>query len=260
MALPAQLAEFLHDQGASGSLAAEIAGLYEDQSSLDADVMRLLTAVEAVTATLALRNSWLSLPNEILILWTDDNSNYAGAFVCGDFAPRVLVIDHEEPEMTPRFFSPAAFSHAQHAAAREGKGWYEMECDYPVLTEGPYPLREADTKLGMNHLQLYEQNTESRTQSAYHAMALLPPDRSGAIRGLLASEDMWVQARACEVLGARNDKSSIGALCEVALRGQHNGRIAAIKALRRMTWEEAREALLQLRPKLGREFSPYFSS
>lgn len=68
---------------------------------------------------------------------------------------------------------------------------------------------------------------------------------------------MYVQGRACEVLGARNDRASVPNLCHVALHGKHNGRIGAIRALRGMPGREAKDALALLRKKLGPEYAPY---
>ncbi len=69
----------------------------------------------------------------LCLFWTDDNSNYAGAYVKGPLAPRVCLVDHEEPDIPPAFRSPESFVRALHVGADEDLDWYELPRDYPVL-------------------------------------------------------------------------------------------------------------------------------
>jgi hypothetical protein len=259
MTRPVALESYLRRFGSSELLTAEIASLYLDQPHpFEYDLMRLLNPEEAIRDTQGVRDSWVGLGNDAIVLWTDDNSNYAGVYVNGDLAPRVFLLDHDEPELTPRFFSPASFARAQAAAAKDEKGWHHLRFDYPLLVEAVYQSKDADTQLGLKCLLQYEENPAVGRQAAFNALALLPPERTDVARRLLTATDMYVQERACEVLGARNDKASVPDLCHVALHGKHNGRIGALRALRGMTGREAEDALARLRKELGSEYSPYF--
>lgn len=259
MTLPDALETYLRGFGSSELLTAEIASLYLDQPHpFEYDLMRLLHPAEAIRDTQDMRESWVGLGDDAIVLWTDDNSNYAGVYVNGDLAPRVFFLDHDEPELTPRFFSPASFAQAQADAAKEAKGWRHLRFDYPLLEDAAYPNRDADTQLGLKCLLEYEGNPAVGRRAAFIALALLPPERTDVARSLLAATDMYVQERACEVLGARNDRASVPNLCHVALHGKDNGRIGAIRALRAMTGREAKDALALLRKKLGSEYAPYF--
>lgn len=236
-----------------------VASLYAVPSELDANVelMRLLPPEEATRETKLLRQSSLELDPDILILWSDDHSNYGGVYFRGRLAPRVVLIDHEEPELTPHYFSVESFVAARRNGAADGLSWYELPTDYPVLSATQYPLLESDRELALEYLEAFRQDPES-IESAFHALNLLPPHDFHLIRELVWAEDMWIQERACEIIGRRNYEQAIDDLYQVALRGGHNGRVAAILALKRMSHPSARARLNDLRHRLEPRFAPYF--
>ncbi|MEM9353066.1 MAG: hypothetical protein AAGA92_08635 [Planctomycetota bacterium] len=222
------------------------------------DVMRLLTVAEAVQATLDIRAFYTDLSTELLFLWTDDNSNYAGVYTAGDLAPRVAILDHEEPDATPAFFGIESFRSTRQLAAQEGLSWYEFSTDYPVRVEEDYPLAQADIALGVQYLKRYQDQPENNRSLAFYALNLLPTSHMGMTRDLLFSKDMWVQERACEVVGMRQHAPAIDDLESVAREGLHNGRIAAIIALESIGTTEANAKLRTLSRELGPNYLPYF--
>jgi hypothetical protein len=238
---------------------AELESLYSGTDLLPDDghdLMRLLQPEEAVAETAALRDSWFQLPQEILVLWTDDNSNYAGCYVDGDLAPRVVLIHHEELDYTPKFHSPSTFQDARRAGYATDKAWPELVTDYPARSGGDYPLLAADRDLALAFLAAYEADPSTRA-SAHYALQLIPYSDTEMILPLLQAEDMWVQEHACHVLGARQYSAAIDHLRQVAIDGKHNGRIAALRALRSMPSPEARRVVAELRSALPPEFDLY---
>jgi len=220
------------------------------------DLMRLLQPEEAVAETVDLRDSWFRLPQEILVLWTDDNSNYAGCHVNGDLAPRVVLIHHEELDYAPKFHSPSSFQAARRAGYGSERAWVELPTDYPVRSGREYPLLEADRELAFAFLKAYEVNPGNST-SAHYALQLLPYSETEMIFPLLDSDDMWVQEHACNVLGVRQYSAAIDHLRRVAIDGKHNGRIAALRALSGMSSPEARRVVTELRSVVPPEFHLY---
>ena len=230
-----------------------------DDPGEDLNLMRLMEPAEAVQETLALRSSWLQLNSDLLVLWTDDNSNYAAVFMRGDLAPRVALLDHDETEYTPCFFSPVSFEAAQRRGAKGEKAWCELTQDYPVTSPEDYPLLDLDRALGLKYLAEYLAHPkDEHRQLAFHAMNLLPFSEAHRIGPLLRSNDMWVQERACRTLGKRRYEPAIDALYQIALRSSHNGEIAAILALQQMESTKARDLVANLKKVKGKGYAPYF--
>jgi hypothetical protein len=240
-------------------LCPELATLYRDHDGMPVGTplpMRLMKMADVSETNVAIRQLQPALlPEGATVFWTDDNSNYAGAFLVGALSCRVFTLDHEEPEATPRFRSPRTFVAA--LLATPSADWSELKPDYPALMSSGDTSVEADRELGRNLLQTHFSNPD-HTESALVALALLPPDDTELLLPLLGSSDMWVQERACEVLGFRRYAAATNQLAEVARTGMHNGRIASIRALQRMGTREAAEALQALARELGEPYGPYF--
>jgi len=223
----------------------------------EADVMRVMAPNDAVSATQTIRK-FTPLSTDLLLLWTDDNSNYAGAYVTGPLAHRVALIDHEDPEDTPQFFSVESFEAARRVGMTANTAWYEFVTDYPVTADWDYASRLSDQELAMKYLESYRKDPHTRRNHVFYALNLLPPSETALLVPLLWTDDMWVQARVCEVLGCRRYRPAIDQLAKVATDGLHNGKIAAIAALRRMRCPEAHHKLEELKRKMGEGFGPHF--
>lgn len=240
-----------------------VALLYRDHAGIKDGhrlPLRFLPPAEAVSTNSELRASWLRLDPSIAVFWTDDHSNYAGVFVDGDLSGRVCLIDHEEPVDWPRYRSVDSLCHRIVEAWRHGQDWYEMPTDYPAVVAALDPLVGQDRLLARGYLARYAENPEDEhcQHLAFHALHLLPPDDTTLLLPLLQSSDMWLQARACEVLGLRRFAAAAEDLHAVALHGAGNGKIAAILALKRINNRDSSRLLRDLRRVLGDRFDPYF--
>lgn len=252
----AELTAFQKDLGAQ--LPVDLSSLYADHDGMlraPELPMRMLTHVESVRDTSAVRTQTDGLLDATAALfWSDDNSNYAGVYLDGLLANRVFLLDHEEPDPTPRFFDVRSFT--QRLLAHPGDLIGNDVRDYPAMRELG-PTAAEDRRLGLDFLRAHAANPED-AQSAFLALALLPPEDTHLLIPLLASQDMWVQERACVVLGKRRSTEATQPLLDVARGGQHNGQIAAILALKRIGASEVEAALRSLETQLGPTFSPYF--
>lgn len=242
-----------------GPLPSPVAALYDAPDPIGPvhDLMRLLSPAEAIETNRALREFDSERDPDFYFFWTDDNSNFAGVYLSGELAPRVALYDHEEPSDTPAYFGVESFQAARALGAESGLAWYELTADYPVVGAAASPHAEADRALAHKYLQAYREDPANRQRLAFLAMNLLPPDETESICELMSSEDMWVQERACQVVGLRKHQPAITRLKQVAIGGLHTGRVAAILALKKMETPEARGVLEELRDQLDWDYSLY---
>lgn len=234
-----------------------VLALYRDHDGLPTGSplpMRLLSTSEATSTNAALRQPNLELSSRIAVFWTDDDSNYAGVFTSGQLQGRVCLLEHDEPADWPKYQSVASLCRRLVSAWRAGLGWYDMPHDYPVLDS--MDVLPEDRAIGLHLLDRYSQapDTPASIRAAFGAMQLLPPADTELLLPLLRSTDMWVQERACQVLGLRKFAPAIEALSEVAMSGMHNGRAASLIALRQIDTPEATRRFDELRVALGKAF------
>lgn len=252
----ARMEEFRVALGAN--LPPDLASLYADHDGMLGTSnlpMRMLSCAEVLRENAAVRadDGQLLEPGACLF-WTDDQSNYAGVFLSGPLVHRVFLLDHDDPELTPRFFDVRSFTrylldHPEDVIDRDGY-------DYPAI-EVLGPTAAEDRRLGRDFLREHTERRQDQ-RTAFLALALLPPEDTHLALPLLDSPDMWIQERACRLLGVRRHRAAIPRLVEVARSGLHNGRIAAIIALKRMATTEAESALHTLECELDEGFGPYF--
>lgn len=194
-----------------------------------------------------------------VLCWTDDNSNYAGIFVRGDMEGKVFFLDHEEPRDWPAFRSATSFWAAFLAAADAGAFWFEMRQDYPSRNPDDARLETPeDRALGRKYFELYQADPTGHTNQAFYALRLLGYEDTPLALRLADSLNMWIQEEACRLVGLRRYAPAVPKLKELALRGQHNGRIASILALKKINNNEARQVLAELRRELGSRWDVYF--
>lgn len=182
-------------------------------------------------------------------------------FPVGALRDRVFVIDHEEPSPEPRWTTAESFYDALlDARDRELLWWGDMRTDYPRRPNGQYPPDDDD--LADDSFAIHERDPSSPggRSAGFRALAQSVPDvHDQRVLGLLDSDDMWMQERAVQILGVWGNPDDgwgrpevIESLVDMARSGSHNGRLAAMAALRRINTPEARSVRLQLR----REFGP----
>lgn len=243
------------------SLPSELRALYLQHDGMQDPgdfPFRLMSTEDVVETHRAMREEGL-VPEEIRFFWTDDQSNYAALYVSGPASGRVCVVDHEEPDTTPLFRSVTSFYRALGAAAENGQDWYELlQQPGGPETEGTPEEQAADLALAEDYFQRYAGTEDPRQRQAFAfaGMQLLPPSETSRLLDWLRSEDMWIQERACTLLGRRGYAEAIPALAEVARTGKHNGRVAALTALRKFG-APAQEEVTRLRNELEPQWHIY---
>lgn len=170
----------------------------------------------------------------IVPLWTDGHSNYIGLYVKGPLKYRVCYISHEETDVSPAFRSVESF--VEVLDKQPEADWEELIKDYPVSgSAGLNPEQLAADLKSIDELQVIieepELDDDQRRQYLFSLMALTSYNNLDSLLPYLADEDMFVQERACEIMGFHRYKPAYEKLKEVAEHGMHNGKLAAKRAL-----------------------------
>lgn len=212
---------------------------YENVCKLSHFDMRVLTLSEIEELSFLFRNNLMF--NNLVPLFSDDNSNYAAVYVGGPMKNKICYLDHEETDISPVFRSINSF--VQAIRQNPESGWCDIPRDYPVL------LEELETNRTSDDLRVIEEirnfiNKENELDENYRAnllfciMALTPKSNLNEIIKYLYDEDMWVQERACRVLGYHKYEPATEHLKKVMENGMHNGKLAAKRALNEIKKEK----------------------
>lgn len=183
--------------------------------------------------------SEMEVYQDIIPLWTDDHSNYIGLQVQGACQYRISYIDHEETDVSPGFRSVSSFiaELEQHPSFY----WDELKKDYPSDIEISHAEMDEDLRCidELNQLICSNQQIDDdiRGQCIFSIMALTPKRNLDSLLKYLDDEDMFVQERACEILGFHRYIPARDKLIEVSTNGMHNGKLAAKRALARIREE-----------------------
>ncbi|MGG4394810.1 HEAT repeat domain-containing protein [Paenibacillus thiaminolyticus] len=172
---------------------------------------------------------------DILPLWSDDNSNYVGLYCRGPLQNKVCYISHEETDLSPGFRSVSSFLASLEQSP--DLDWDELKKNYPTEADIDTQHLEDDRKCidELNELLHSNQlNDDYRVQLLYSVMAVTPKTDLDSIVKYLDDEDMYVQERACEILGYHRHVPAKEKLREIAQSGMPNGRQAAKGALARI--------------------------
>lgn len=180
--------------------------------------------------------SKMEVYQDIIPLWTDDNSNYIGLYIQGACKYRISYINHEETDLSPGFRYISSF--ITKLELHPNLDWDELKKDYPSgieisSTEIDEDLRSIDK---LNNLKSSNQliNDDIRCQYILSIMALTPKRYLDTLIQYLDDEDMYVQERACEIIGFHRYNLAREKLLEVSINGMHNGKLAAKRALERI--------------------------
>ena len=249
---PASAAELASLAALIGSdLPDEVASLYagHDGSSARLSVggtplpVRLMPVVEVTETAHTL---WDLAPTfgEVLWIWYDENSNYAGVYWAGPLRGMVAVLDHEEPDVSPRFRSTESFVlrmlDACTATARPPVDAIMIPNELPI-TDG-VDCCASDSDIAELFLERFRASTDSdeRLHLAYVALRLLPPNDMSRVVPLLRDEDMWIAARAVDLVALRRWEPGLPYLGELAEGGLPNAQSAAARCLHR--WKHSAAA------------------
>ncbi|MGG3510128.1 HEAT repeat domain-containing protein [Paenibacillus lautus] len=180
--------------------------------------------------------SEIEVYQDIIPLWTDDNSNYIGLHIQGACKYRISYINHEEADLSPGFRSISSF--ITKLELHPNSDWDELKKDYPSEIE--ISSTEIDEDLScideLNNLISSNQliNDDIRCQYIFSIMALTPKGYLNSLIKYLDDEDMYVQERACEIIGFHRYIPAKEKLIEISINGMHNGKLAAKRALARI--------------------------
>lgn len=207
--------------------------LHKEKQNANEFVLRLIDLEEIVELLEFLSD--VEVFHNIIPLWTDDNSNYVGVFYKGPLKYRVCYIDHEETDISPCFRSVSSF--IRTIEQNPELDWRELKKEYPAETESSVQELEDDLKCidELNGLiSIDEVDEDLRCQLLFSIMALTPRQHLDSLIKYLDDEDMYVQERACEILGFHRFAPAKDKLIEVSESGMHNGKMAAKRVLTRL--------------------------
>lgn len=200
------------------------------------------------------------------IFWMNGNGEYAAVFLAGPLAGRIYFFTNDGRNDSISFRSVNSLIAAMNelaAADSECPDYQDLRTDYYVETE--YYIRgdavrrpasadefAADRDACRRLREEYASATIADEFDEHHyamnIMALTPDDETETLDEFLKSEDMWIQAQACNILGHRRYEPRIAELGEIARTGTTNGRGAAVRALGRIGTATARQELIASAP------------
>lgn len=205
--------------------------------------------------------------DKICAFWSDGNSNYAAVYLSGLLEGKICFIDHEETDLSPVFrdftnFYQSIFEiHALNLRQPSAEsGWWDMKTDYPKLVKDENEeFYFEDLLLAEKFIELFREETgyEKKQHLAFCAMNLLPLSETDKILEFVRSDDMWIQERACQLLGEKKSEKAIPVLAEVARSGNHNGKIAAMIALRNFNTQESKFEIERLLNEVEDDYRIY---
>ncbi|WP_156497305.1 HEAT repeat domain-containing protein [Paenibacillus jamilae] len=169
----------------------------------------------------------------IVPLWTDDHSNYVGLYVEGPLAYRLCYINHEETDLSPVYRNAASL--IAELEQNPVQDWDQLHKDYP--SGGDISAKQLTEDIRCkNELQAILEKDLSmeddvRCQLLYSLMAITPVSEVDSLLSYVDDEDMYVQERACMLLGHHGYEPATELLKEVVKHGSPNGKLAARKAL-----------------------------
>ncbi|MED4729634.1 HEAT repeat domain-containing protein [Aneurinibacillus migulanus] len=195
--------------------------------------LRLMNGDEIIELLSYLREN--NAYKDICPFWTDDHSNYVAIYISGPLKYRVCYVDHEETDLSPAFRSIDTFIHA--VEEDDTADWHDLKKDYPS-TDSTIKEKQDDLQAVQalqKILDEYEEiDEEIRCQYIFSIMALTPSESLDMLLHYVDDEDMYVQERACEILGFHQYVPARDKLRTIAETGMHNGKLAAKRALEKI--------------------------
>lgn len=223
--------------------------------------MRLLTADDVIEAYDGIRR-FVPLRGSAPF-WGGRNGEYAAVYLTGPLTGRVYVIDYDGRNDSVSFRTVNSFVDSLNAGVAEDADWTDLRTDYYVDTE--YFIRGAaackpatETELASDREAVAALRTEYASATIederddYHyaanIMGVTPPSETESMLEFLDSDDMWIQERACNIVGHRRYEPVIKKLGTIAREGTTNGRPAAMAALGRIGTPAAVAEILESAP------------
>ena len=195
--------------------------------------------------------------------WIGGNREFASAFLTGPLSGRVFIRDYDGRNDSIAFRSVRSFVESMNDLAAgdpQLNDWPDLASDYYVDSEYFYRGKaickpatqeeivsdvEAARQLQAEYAAAQNLDEPDEHHYAMNIMALIPPMATEEILEFLDSQDMWIQARACAILGHRRYEPATARLREIVRTGTTNGRGAALRALGRLGTPAAFEQIVQ---------------
>ncbi|MEK5464898.1 HEAT repeat domain-containing protein [Paenibacillus sp. FSL R7-0210] len=234
--------ELIHRLGLSLPVAlVEELELHKEKQKNQNYFLRLMEADEIVE--LVDYMSKIEAYRDMIPLWSDDHSNYIGLYVQGACKYRICYIDHEETDVSPAFRSIRSF--ITKIEEYPDLDWHDLNKDYPAEFEVSQTEMNEDLACidELNRMISSDQliSDDIRCQYIFSIMALTPKGNLNSIIKYLDDEDMFVQERACEIIGFHTYIPAKEKLVKISKNGMHNGKIAAKRALERIREDRKNE-------------------
>ena len=223
--------------------------------------VRLMPVQEArdTTESLGEIDELTSPVGRIAWLWTDDNSNYVGAFTTGRLAGLLVKLIHDEPSLAPSYRSVTSFlTHLPSYSPTEAptkevvRDLYSLPQDLPATEDDPRYV-ESDRQLARHfaELALAESDVDTRRQFAECSICLTPVADTAEVVRFFVEDDMWTPALAVRLIELRGYGECVAELEQLAREGRPNGDSTAMRCLTRLNTQPAAEALGRLQAELS---------
>jgi hypothetical protein len=240
----------------------------EFDSDCEGRPLRLMRSAEVIADFGALRDS--TKLRSSCPFWVGWNGDHAAIFLDGPLIGRIYFWDHvhDYADDAVAYRSVKSLLDSMNAAAEEELDWYQMPTDYYVgntdyFVNGAAICKEAkSTDIEADREALGELRNEYATAKiddeyddkhfAYNIMALTPLDETESVTDFLNSDDMYIQARACEVIGNRKFLPAIERLGHTARHARGNGQSAALAALGKIGTADALNEIVQGIPSFAK--------
>lgn len=227
--------------------------------------MRLLPAEEVIEATDGIRR-FVPLRRSA-VFWRGGNGEFAAVFLSGPLTGRVYIFDYDGRNDSVSFRSVNSFVASLNEGVATGADWTDLRTDYymdseyffrgaaeckPASEEELRSDRAAAAALCAEYASAKIKDERDDHHFAMNIMGVTPPSETESILEFLDSDDMWIQERACNIVGHRRYEPVIGKLGTIAREGTTNGRGAAVRALGRIGTPAALAEILKSAPSFDK--------
>jgi hypothetical protein len=219
-----------------------ICGGLHDKRWTGVPPMRLMRPGEVIETAEILRDSAevYSPSPQARYLFTDDGSNWVGVFVRGPLKGKLTILDHDAPEVWPRFSGLSSFIDKLVEAGRRDDDWPDIDTDYPLRPDSDAALIADAGPLAHRYLDRYRTATivEKAVRAATTALHLLPPAHESVLSELLRSPLQYVRYMTLEVAGLHRATALVPDILAYGQAARRRGNFAH--------WSRAGKALLAL--------------
>ncbi|MCE9635213.1 MAG: hypothetical protein K8T90_05845 [Planctomycetes bacterium] len=179
----------------------------------------------------------------------------------GPLTGYVCLLDVGDFDVSPVHSSLENFVRALGRALSAGADWSRLDAEYPRRSASESDPADLSVVLALFSESAACADARRAAQLRMCALQILPLGHEQVVREHLRDADLWVRARACEIVAAQRIVAFVPELLEIARTGVGpNDRIAALVALQELPGKAAANAVATLAKELGPEWRAYFRS